>query len=83
LHLLAQSAVAAQDGYGGGLSPETVMNRYGLDSAVFQVWEQLDGQVLAAQAEHGPDGLLAPFVAQAAALCKQYGGQPQPGSPAS
>lgn len=83
LQLLAQSAVAAQDGYGGGLSPETVMNRYGEQSAVFQVWEQLDGHVLAAQAENGPDGLLAPFVVQVARLCAQYGGQPGQGSPAS
>jgi hypothetical protein len=83
LHLLAQSAQAVQDGYGGGLDPDVVMNRYGEQSAVFQVWEQLDGQVLAAQAEHGPDGLLTPFVGQVARLCAQYGGQPGQGSPAS
>jgi hypothetical protein len=83
LHLLAQSAQAVQDGYGGGLDPDVVMNRYGQESAIFQTWIALDGQVLAAQAEHGPSGLLAPFVPQVIALCKQYGGQSQPGSPAS
>ena len=83
LRLLAQSAQAVQDGYGGGLDPDVVMNRYGEQSAVFQVWIQLDGQVLAAQAEHGPDGLLTPFVGQVARLCAQYGGQPQPGDPSS
>ncbi len=74
LALLSESAVAAQDGYGGGLSPQTVLARYGEESAVFQAWSQLDGQVLAAQEEHGPDGLLAPFVPQVIALCRQYGG---------
>jgi hypothetical protein len=44
---------------------------------------QLDGQVLAAQAAHGPDGLLAPFVPQIIRLCAQYGGQPEQGSPSS
>jgi|HubBroStandDraft_2_1064218.scaffolds.fasta_scaffold1066184_1 hypothetical protein len=83
LHLLAQSAQAAQDGYSGGLDPNMVMNRYGEQSAAFQAWIQLDGQVLAAQAEHGPDGLLLPFVPQVYRLCKQYVGQPQQGSPAS
>ncbi len=83
LHLLAQSAQAVQDGYGGGLDPDVVMNRYGEQSAVFQVWEQLDGQVLAAQAAHGPSGLLTPFVPQVYRLCAQYAGQPQPGSPSS
>ncbi|MGH3403812.1 MAG: hypothetical protein ACRDRJ_15135 [Streptosporangiaceae bacterium] len=83
LALLARSAADAQDGYDGGLSPETVMNHYGYQSAVFQAWEQLDGQVLAAQAQDGPDGLLAPFIPQVARLCAQYGGQPQQGSPAS
>jgi hypothetical protein len=73
LHLLAQSAQAAQDGYGGGLDPNVVMNRYGEQSAIFQTWIALDGKVLAAQAEHGPDGLLTPFVSQVARLCKQYG----------
>jgi hypothetical protein len=57
------------------------MNRYGEQSAVFQVWEQLDGQVLAAPAAHGPDGLLATFVPQIIRLCAQYGGQPQQDSP--
>ncbi len=74
LHLLSESAVAVQDGYGGGLDPNVVMARYGAQSAVFQAWVRLDGQVLAAQAEHGPDGVLAPFVPQVIALCKQYGG---------
>jgi hypothetical protein len=59
------------------------MNRYGEQSAVCQTWQALDGQVLAAQAEHGPDGLLAPFVPQIARLCAQYGGQPEQGSPSS
>ena len=83
LHLLAQSAQAVQDGYGGGLDPETVMERYGQESAIFQTWIALDGQVLAAQAEHGPDGLLTPFVPQVYRLCKQYADQSQQGSPAS
>jgi len=83
LALLAQSAAAVRDGYGGGLSPETVMNRYGEQSAVFQAWQALDGQVLAAQAAQGPDDLLAPFAPQIIRLCAQYGGQPQQGSPAS
>jgi hypothetical protein len=83
LHLLAQSAQAVQDGYGGGLDPDVVMNRYGEQSAVFKVWIALDGQVLAVQAEDGPDGLLTPFVAQVARLCTQYGGQSQPGSSAN
>ena len=83
LVLLSESAQAAQDGYGGGLDPNVVMNRYGEQSAVFQVWEQFDGQVLAAQAENGPSGLLTPFVPQVYRLCKQYAGQPQQDSPAS
>lgn len=74
LALLPESAVAAQDGYPSGLSPETVMTRYGERSAVFQAWEQLDGQVLAYQEEHGPVGLLTTFVAPAASLCAEYGG---------
>jgi hypothetical protein len=81
--LLSESADAAQKGYSGGLDPNVVMSRYGEQSAVFQVWEQLDGQVLAAQAEHGPDGLLAPLVPQIIRLCAQYGGQPEQGSPSS
>jgi hypothetical protein len=83
LHLLTQSAQAVQDGYGGGLDPDVVMNRYGEQSPIFQAWEALDGQVLAAQAEHGPDGLLTPFVRQVARLCAQYGSQPGQGSPSS
>jgi hypothetical protein len=83
LHLLAQSAQAVQDGYGGGLDPDVVMNRYGQESAIFQTWIALDGQVLAAQAEHGPNGLLTPFISEVARLCAQYGGQPGQGSPAS
>ena len=83
LALLSESADAAQEGYSGGLDPSMVMSRYCEQSAVFQVWEQLDGQVLAAQAAHGPDGLLAPFVPQIIRLCAQYGGQPQQRSPAT
>jgi hypothetical protein len=74
LALLSESATDAQDGYGGGLDPEQVLARYGEESPVYQAWSQLDGQVLAAQEEHGPDGLLTPFVPQVARLCKQYGG---------
>jgi len=38
LALLSESAADAQNGYGGGLSPQTVMTRYGEQSAVFQTW---------------------------------------------
>lgn len=83
LVLLSESAQAVQNGYPSGLDPNVVMNRYGEQSAVFHAWIQLDGQVLASQAERGPSGLLTPFIPEVISLCKQYGGQPGPGSPAS
>ncbi len=83
LRLLADSVTAAEDGYPDGLSPLSVMDRYGEQSAVFQVWSQFDGQVLAALEQAGPDGVLTPFVRQVARGCAQYAGQPQQGSPSS
>ena len=81
LGLLGESGAALEDGDSGGLDPVQVMSKYGQDSAVYRVFVQLDGAVLAAEETSGNTGLLTPFVSQAAALCGQYSapaGQAQP-----
>jgi hypothetical protein len=76
LGLLQKTVTAMQAGYGGGIDINQVMAQYGDQSAVFQAFSELDGQVIAYVDEHGPAGSVGSVYGQARSLCAQYGASP-------
>ena len=71
--LLSKTVSAMEDGYQGGIDVNQVMDEYGEQSAVFQAFAQLDGQVMAYVVQHGPGGSVTSVGSQPQQLCQEYG----------
>ena len=70
LVLLGRTVTAVQADYPGGIDTTQVMTTHGEQSAVFQVFAQLDGQVIAWVDKHGALGATGHAVQrQALTLC--------------
>jgi hypothetical protein len=73
LVLLNKTVSAMEDGYQGGIDVDQVMDEYGEQSAVFQAFAQLDGQVMGYVVQHGPAGSVVSLDSQPLQLCQEYG----------
>jgi hypothetical protein len=71
--LLSKTVSAMEDGYQGGIDVNQIMDEYGAQSAVFQAFAQLDGQVMGYVVQHGPGGSVASVGSQPQQLCQEYG----------
>ena len=78
--LLAKDLNAIEQGY-DGIDPNQVMTQYGVQSAIFQAYIQLQGQLTNQVDQYGTTDALQPVYRQVVATCQQYGADPPPSQP--